>query len=598
MSSTKQPSRYQALSDGEIRILRLFAGAEGDLLKGEFIKRQLSASGVNDTQALQYDALSYVWGGEPNPNDGRLRLPSQSRILWIDALCINQSDLGELGNQVGLMPKIYSSARHVLVDLGPETDDSHRALKLLNLAWNKNIWSAILSQSGWTPEDIAHWVGVDLPSEEERMKSQMITLPSPEDKQWDSVVQFFCRPWFSRLWIIQEFIMARELRLFHGTQQVKWQELFAAAHDSNAQSHGNDLASTRGFLAYFFMGSIRRFRELSKTPEGVDLLARHSSSFVLRRLDKIQLSDLVHFFQSSQSKRKRDRYFALVGIADDVGNEKKLQPDYKSSLDDIVTRFGEVMIEKDQGGEVLLRAGLWQQHSSSVPSWIPDYARQEDVLNLIQPRTFGPSYAAAGNSNYHVSTLKERKDTIVLRGAFIDVVDQKAFASSLDNAGVANSFGDLLEHHSMSLRALIEPTTQSCYLQTGEPILDAVAATLICGLRKWEDVRRMRVGFNCYSWMAVARNRQTVQANQWIYTRITKHFGVEWNDIHPQLTEYTERANLVGLSRLQPARTRRGYFANLPRCFEPGDQIWVMQGVAMPLVLRKSNTDRDCFQLV
>ncbi|KAM5359954.1 hypothetical protein ACJA88_014994 [Fusarium oxysporum] len=604
MSNAKRTSLYQDLSDGEIRIFRLFEGAKDDLLKGEFIIRQLSQNRANDTQAPQYDALSYVWGGEPNPRDGfqvlinnnlvyitqslysfldRLRLPAQPRLLWIDAICIDQSDLGELGDQVRLMPSIYSTARRVFVDLGQETDDSHKALKLLNLAWNKHIWTGMFNQAGWTAEEIAFWIGVDLPSDEERRKSQMVMLPSCGDQQWESVARFFSRPWFSRLWIIQEFVVARELILFHGTQHIKWQELFGAVHSPVASFKSNP-AYTRGFFAYFCMGSIRRVKALTRTPEGAQFLERRSSIFALRRFDRIQLSDLVHFFQSSQSKRKRDRYFALVGIADDVGNEKKLQPDYKSSLDDIITRFGEVMIQKEHGGEVLLRAGLWQQHSSAVPSWIPDYARQDDVLNFIQPRTFGPIYAAAGNSVYRVSTLTERKDTIVLRGALIDLIKQKPFTSSLGKLGEEDIQPEFatLEHHSLSLKSLIGTTTQSCYLQTGGSIFDAIAITLICGLKEWDDVKRIRAGFNCFSWMAVARDNRTMQADQWIYKRITKHFGIQWNEVYPQYKEYRDR---VALS------IRAG-------CFKPGDQIWVIQGVAMPLVLRKSNVNQDCFQLI
>ena len=53
-----------------------------------------------------------------------LRQPDQSRYLWIDAICINQEDLDERSQQVGLMRQIYSQASHVVVWLGPEADDS------------------------------------------------------------------------------------------------------------------------------------------------------------------------------------------------------------------------------------------------------------------------------------------------------------------------------------------------------------------------------------------------------------------------------------------------------------------------------------------
>lgn len=53
----------------------------------------------------------------------RLRSCSLDRILWIDALCINQKDVQERGQQVQLMARIYASARQVLVWLEEETGD-------------------------------------------------------------------------------------------------------------------------------------------------------------------------------------------------------------------------------------------------------------------------------------------------------------------------------------------------------------------------------------------------------------------------------------------------------------------------------------------
>jgi hypothetical protein len=100
-----------------------------------------------------YEALSYVWGGdseEPrsifinkqnlavtkNLHAALLRLRDRSleRILWIDALCINQKNLEEKGQQVQLMAKIYSKAARVLVWLGETEDNSDIALERIRIA--------------------------------------------------------------------------------------------------------------------------------------------------------------------------------------------------------------------------------------------------------------------------------------------------------------------------------------------------------------------------------------------------------------------------------------------------------------------------------
>ncbi|KAK3986131.1 heterokaryon incompatibility protein-domain-containing protein, partial [Cladorrhinum sp. PSN332] len=96
-----------------------------------------------------FEALSYVWG-DPTPvklvlvdgvstkvprNLGIILPYLTSRLfscpIWIDALCINQEDHREKGEQIALMGRIFSQAQHVLSWLGerpgPEEDDGwHR----------------------------------------------------------------------------------------------------------------------------------------------------------------------------------------------------------------------------------------------------------------------------------------------------------------------------------------------------------------------------------------------------------------------------------------------------------------------------------------
>jgi hypothetical protein len=110
-----------------------------------------------------YEALSYVWGTQSDEqcivvestsklseNLNRqseytelpvrtnlmaalrhLRQPDASRMLWIDALCINQGDNSEKSTQVQRMPSIYTSAHRVVVWFGSETKDSKLAMSTL-----------------------------------------------------------------------------------------------------------------------------------------------------------------------------------------------------------------------------------------------------------------------------------------------------------------------------------------------------------------------------------------------------------------------------------------------------------------------------------
>jgi hypothetical protein len=102
-----------------------------------------------DKAQLPYEALSYVWGDQQNKKrilvDGgylditnnlyeallRLRDCRKARVLWVDAICINQADVQERANQVGIMPKIYAYASQVIAWLGEAKDRSDLIFTLI-----------------------------------------------------------------------------------------------------------------------------------------------------------------------------------------------------------------------------------------------------------------------------------------------------------------------------------------------------------------------------------------------------------------------------------------------------------------------------------
>lgn len=103
-------------------------------------------------EAPEFEALSYTWGNEmPRHHircrDGpsmlcvtetcasalrRLQYSDRERVLWIDAICINQDDTEERNIQVRHMPHIYSSCVRVVVDLGEGTEDSDLAMLFIS----------------------------------------------------------------------------------------------------------------------------------------------------------------------------------------------------------------------------------------------------------------------------------------------------------------------------------------------------------------------------------------------------------------------------------------------------------------------------------
>jgi len=152
----------------------------------------------------KYESLSYVWGPKVmktislNGRDfevrenlfnalSHLRFVAQPRVLWIDAICINQSDSNERNHQVSQMGLIYSQAISVVVWLGMPDDSSAAALKFF--------------QS--TPSNVLRRLG----------GSEMLAKLSHTEEGvriFGAVHSLSKREYWHRLWIVQEFLLASE----------------------------------------------------------------------------------------------------------------------------------------------------------------------------------------------------------------------------------------------------------------------------------------------------------------------------------------------------------------------------------------------------
>ncbi|EGU73285.1 hypothetical protein FOXB_16205, partial [Fusarium oxysporum f. sp. conglutinans Fo5176] len=145
---------YQPLSPRQTRTLRVHPSADSDVeiecdLFTVDLKKKSGATVAGSSKKAGYEALSYTWG-DPEPTKRilvnglpfwiaanlfaalrQLRLPERPRVLWTDAICINQNDLIEKAGQVGMMFSIYLKAYRVVVWLGQATNDDEYLFSLL-----------------------------------------------------------------------------------------------------------------------------------------------------------------------------------------------------------------------------------------------------------------------------------------------------------------------------------------------------------------------------------------------------------------------------------------------------------------------------------
>lgn len=273
---------------------RLLTLEPGDV--GENIACFLRVAPIPQTFAstLPYDALSYAWDYGEHQHEitigawpvlvqdnlwnflNRRRHHSEPVTLWVDALCIDQSDLRERAAQVQVMDTIYEAAQRVFVWLGASGAEGALVQRLMN-----------------------------------RM-SKSITQPTVtcRDAEYQELLSWARRKYWTRTWVVQEFLLARNLVMAWGDNDIEWSDAERA-------------------MRHVFMSSRRAGKESNRWS-----LFMQTPAFTLmqqrmdRRNTKRPLEILLEENQHTSCYNPRDRVFALLGLTAPSKNGTRIIVNY------------------------------------------------------------------------------------------------------------------------------------------------------------------------------------------------------------------------------------------------------------------------------
>jgi hypothetical protein len=227
------------LDIGEIRILELKRGNFEAPLNGSLVVANIDfayavvnhnfkrttnhAISLSEIEPVWYTALSYTWGAPifdtkfHFANGTSINItsslasalkhlcsPTDSILLWIDQICIDQRNVLEKQKQIPLMGLIYSHATNTVIWLGDEGGDDPQ------LAF-----------------DILQEVHIKLACFDGEIKSddfEQLGFPALTAPDWAEVKKIFSRSWFGRLWVIQEAVLSRNLYVKCGKSVVGWDD--------------------------------------------------------------------------------------------------------------------------------------------------------------------------------------------------------------------------------------------------------------------------------------------------------------------------------------------------------------------------------------
>jgi hypothetical protein len=350
VTSTEQPNnskyQYTPLNLGCIRLLHLYPGEPG-----QPIYCDLLIASLHHLPAYTY--LSYTWGAsiarvgiqmEAPTAPVRIRMGGQScavvtnlfaalmairsgdstLTIWVDALCINQIDVLERHSQAQLMLQIAQSASETIVWLGESTEDSDLAMSFVS------HYDDIVAK-GLTRDEIL------------ALNKALISL--------------FVRPWWSRVWMVQEVITSSSVVVICGSSSTPFEKFVDLRKFQLPQELQRDFQSV--------------IQPIEQMPFG-DLLWLWDQLRLKIFQGRATLFSLMMAMRKLQSTDPRDKVYSALALC--RKNDRSFIPDYSQSYLSIYTEAMQLFLRN----EGILPLYLVEEHqpteSSILPSWVIDWS--------------------------------------------------------------------------------------------------------------------------------------------------------------------------------------------------------------------------------
>jgi hypothetical protein len=391
-----------------IRLLRLKPGKPGDPIKCKLFRTTVISS-------PPYEALSYTWGDPASRSTvcvngievsvtrnlckalRTLRYENRARVLWVDALCINQHDTAERSSQVQEMGNIYSFADGVLVWLDCLSEYQDAIMGAIRDSAIDSICSTLDS------------LEIGLLKRSSAAKLSAISLRASE-----GLLHIFDNPYWGRVWVVQEVSRARrdptiaigygkEFKLSSLKNVVQALHLDPQPDDSNLWTVVSIRDRTR---------TPPRLRDADTEDPTPETARKHLSE------DLLYLLDSTRYFKSTDP---RDKIFALWTLVRGTG-ERRFTPDYSMSMQQVYTAVTSEIIE----GLGTLRVLMFRRASSRIsdlPTWVPDYSLTPAPF-LSMPSPAALQVSDLNNAFVPPKTDSSNKNRLLVRGAVIDTVSE------------------------------------------------------------------------------------------------------------------------------------------------------------------------------
>lgn len=376
--STSEPEtlRYEELPPGQdhIRLLTIMPDCEDGRIHCTLETYALA-------EAPQYHALSHVWGttsqsqaiicsdkelnvtpslnatllalrDNPLAVDGATSITRTAPPLWVDQICINQNDESERARQVKIMKSIFQRAAMVLISLGEK----------FNGAIGTSVTKLVeqINEVCNSSKGLFENPDLQFPKDE---ALQFWGLPCRADGSWPALSTTMNLPYFERVWVVQEVLVAKKAVIHFSEGVLGWDMLLEA---------------------YLWLLTNRFWvPDLSvvNPQDGIsmaNILQKHRA--MRNSTKKWRIYELVSQTAELKSTDPRDKIFALAGIAHDG---EGVDINYTQSPIEVFEDFARRTIISEKSLAILSDAQTANVEDRGPPSWVPRWDKEPIVPGLL-----------------------------------------------------------------------------------------------------------------------------------------------------------------------------------------------------------------------
>jgi hypothetical protein len=577
-----------------------------------------------------YIALSYRWGevqadpvhvnGVPfsvrkNLRDALEHLQDNQTdvVLWTDAICINQEDVVEKGSQVAMMGTIYAKATSTLVWLGEIDFESSIVMGVI-----RNIGQHVENVNGFELFDrLAKLYGTADWTVYLETERPVYDLVEPFFKLWlreefpiEQFRKFLARDYWSRVWILQEFVVSPDLEIMCGTVKMPFDWF-----------HGTMMFLP--LLQIHVTTTLRRQMEetldydqlpyVTWMSESIDRNPAHLCG-MRKRFQKnkgepeqtlFQLLVEAHVNNFTHATNRADKVFALLGIASDA-HTLGVKPDYQKSTNDVYRDVARAIIESGLVDLLSLcqfnlrrvekstkhidgkDVEIWtvREAGNGLPSWVPDWRvpLQTPAGQLPGTTIF---HASGKNSVYHCS-VADVPDWLTLRGHVVDTIEVTKAPWQPSPHGCTTQPREVFKYLS-DILALCQESEQK-FKETGDEIYanPEEERQSACYRLPIADQEYFGMGYirkATENWSAFGQG----EVIQDIRRQIRAKGDTNVSATQEQDSYYTAMGRLKDR---RPFISARGFIGLGPMELQAGDIVVIFMGAKLPYILRRYESSR------